>query len=169
MKPEFIYNTWVNQVKRGMTDKIYSHFTPLFEGPVRIHTEEQEQAFTRPAFFVFYGYISEYPSGLRGEKRRRLSMRVRYHPSEKHGMTYDEISAVADELDYALNEIEVPRLTTAEPEDRVIVRKTDSHYVPSDNHDYLMYDVIYNIYLYEPEEEMELMEELELNKNVNGG
>lgn len=152
-----------------MADKIHSHFTPLFEKPIKIHTEEQEQDFERPAFFVFYGYISEYPSGLRGEKRRRLSMRVRYHPSEKHGMSYDEISAVGDELDFALKDIMVPRNLTSEPEDRILVRKTDSHYVPSDNHDYLMYDVIYNIYLYEPEEEGILMDSVEINETINGG
>ncbi len=169
MRPEFVYNTWVNQVKRGMADRIFSHFTPLFDAPIKIHTEEQEQSFDRPAFFIFYGYISDYPSGLRGETRRRLSMRVRYHPSEKHNQSYDEMSAVADELDFALKTIEVPKHTTASPEERIIIRKTDSHYVPSDNHDYLMYDIIYNIYLYEPEEEGELMENLETNKHVNGG
>lgn len=96
-------------------------------------------------------------------------MRVRYHPTERHNQSYDEMSAVADELDFALRTIQVPKNNTTDAEERITIRKSDSHYVPSDNHDYLMYDVIYNIYLYEPEEEEELMDILEVNKYVNGG
>lgn len=160
MKTDWLYNSWTNQVKKGMADRITEHFTELFGEKPNIHTEEQEQSLVRPAFFIFYGYISDYANTIDKNIRYRMSMRVRYHPSEKHGNAYDEMSAVGDHLAYCLKEIQVPKHDVTDKE-TITIYGRNMNYDPSENHDYLMFDIIYTVILQDEKEKGTLLKVLE--------
>ena len=165
MNTNWIYESWTNQVKKGMADKITEHFTPLFGEKPNIHTEEQEQSFDRPAFFIFYGYISDYANTIDKNIRYRMSMRVRYHPSEKHGNAYDEMTAVGDHLAYCLKEIEVP-IDKVTDEEKIVIYGRNMNYDPSDNHDYLMFDIVFTVMLQDVKEKDTFLVELEQNEII---
>lgn len=149
-----LYDSWQNQIKKAMADKIATDFEGRFGEKPLIHTEEMTEGFQRPAFFVLDGYISHDPL-MQNRLRMSYSMRVRYHPrnieqSKGQISAYEEISAVGEWLMEALETIYLPD-GRVDANIKRKVRGENIHYAPSENKDLLIFHATYILYLQKEE------------------
>ena len=162
-----VYKTWVNAIKKAMADKINEYFSP-YMGKVNIHTEEMEQGFERPAFFILMGYIST-DKLMNRNYLYSYSMRVRYHADDKEDTRfaeseYDELSAVGEILTEALREILLP-VGGIDNVDKLIVRETNTNFAPSENKKVLIFQTTYQLTLSE-QQHIDLIRSLEADVYV---
>ncbi len=159
-----LYDSWQNQIKKAMAERIVEKFTPIFGKKPNIHTEELTSGFERPAFFILDGYISHDPL-MQDRLRMNYSMRVRYHPrdlekSDNQISAYDEISAVGEWLMEALETIYLPDGEMSSNK-KLQVRGENIHYAPSENKELIIFHSTYHLYLRKETLDEPLLEEIE--------
>lgn len=166
-----VYETWINVIKKAMADNIHTYFAPLMGGDVNIHTEEMEQGFERPAFFILMGYTST-DKGMNKSWTHHYSMRVRYHADDKRDTNsteseYDELSAVGEMLTECLEELYLP-VGNINNSNLMLVRADNVNYAPSENKKVLIYQTTYHLSLYQNETSVPMLD-VDVDTHVREG